>query len=107
MTILGVNPSDIPFAHLYLIDDDGRIARLAAMVGFAGEGAATPEVLELNSPEAVWPLGKVFDTGSPELVVDLPKRFGTLPGGTWPELRIPTKLSAVSDLIVNADSISS
>jgi signal transduction histidine kinase len=85
--ILGDNPADIPFALLYLLDDDGRRARLVAMTGFEGKSAATPETIDLTASvgASVWPLKRVLDTGSAEVLSDLAKRFERLPGGTWPE----------------------
>jgi signal transduction histidine kinase len=84
--VLKGNPAGIPFALVYLLDD-AKHARLVAMTGLSSESAAAPDRIDLASlePEAAWPLKKVFDTGVAETVIDLPKRFGTLPGGPWPE----------------------
>jgi PAS domain S-box-containing protein len=85
--ILESNPADIPFALLYLLDDDERRARLTARAGFAGESAASPAVIDLTAPAdaSVWPLKQVLDTGSVEVVSNLSQRFERLPGGAWPE----------------------
>jgi PAS domain S-box-containing protein len=83
--ILEKNPADIPFALLYLLDDDGRCARLAATAGFTGESQATPQLIDLTLSTAAWPLKQVLDTGSSESVADLSNRFERLPGGAWPE----------------------
>jgi PAS domain S-box-containing protein len=83
--ILEQNPADIPFALLYLVEEDGRQARLAATTGFVGSNEATPEVIEINSLTAPWPLKEVFETGTAQVVTDLAKHFDHLPGGKWPE----------------------
>src|SRR5579872_3695284 len=83
---LAANPADIPFSLLYLVDDDGRSARRVATSGFEGESEAAPLRIDLLSADGTaWPVKKVLDTGTPELVTDLQRRFGRLPGGLWPE----------------------
>jgi GAF domain-containing protein len=85
--ILAANPRDIPFSLLYLLDDDAKQARLTAASGFAREGEAGPDTIDLtlSADDSGWPLKRVLDSGSAELVSDLPNRFGQLPGGSWPE----------------------
>jgi signal transduction histidine kinase len=83
--ILEENPADIPFALFYLLEKDQHHARLVATTGFAGESEANPQLIDLRSSLASWPLRQVLDTGSAELVTDLSNRFRQLPGGSWPE----------------------
>jgi signal transduction histidine kinase len=85
--ILGANPGDIPFSLLYLLDDDAKQARLVAASGFARDDVAGPDKIDLTSPVdgSGWPLKRVLDSGSAELVSELSSRFGQLPGGLWPE----------------------
>ena len=86
---LAANPADIPFALVYLLEPDAGHARLVATTGLQAGSAAAPKRLDLNAPESpgseTWPLRRVFETGAPELVSDLPARFPPLPGGPWPE----------------------
>jgi signal transduction histidine kinase len=81
---LDVNPHDVPFALLYLLDDAAQNARLIATTGFASRLLTIPEQVALNEPSA-WPFLRVFQTGNGEVVADLISRFGELPGGPWPE----------------------
>jgi PAS domain S-box-containing protein len=86
-TTMRDNPYDLPFAVLYLIDDDGAKARL---VGSTITGASNnPVVIELGGEaNGAWPLGKVAESGGSEIVDDLDARFGPgvkVPGGAWPE----------------------
>jgi PAS domain S-box-containing protein len=88
-TLIG-NPADIPFALIYLLDEDATQtklqARLVATAGLAGDSAAAPQRIDLGSgAAAAWPLREVYDTRKPLLVSGLSSRFGTLPGGSWPE----------------------
>ncbi|HEY0761997.1 MAG TPA: ATP-binding protein [Pyrinomonadaceae bacterium] len=81
---LADNPYDVPFALVYLLDTDATHARLVCASGLeAGENAA-PEKIELTDSES-WPLGRVLETGTVEVVSDLAGRFGTVTAGPWPE----------------------
>ena len=82
---LAAHDKNIPFALLYLIDADGRRARLAASVGIASEGPACPPVLDLAAAgEQPWPLGAVVRTENMQVVGGLAGRFGTaVPLGPW------------------------
>jgi PAS domain S-box-containing protein len=58
------NPSDVPFALLYLANQDGTQAFLKQTVGFeAGDELISPRVVDLkdgNSAGSLWPLAEVF-----------------------------------------------
>ena len=84
-TALEVNPHDVPFALLYLLDDNAQNARLIAATGFKdGVGKSIPADVALNE-SAAWSFFSVFRTGGGEVVSDLIAEFGPLPGGPWPE----------------------
>jgi PAS domain S-box-containing protein len=77
---------DVPFSLLYVVHADGREARRAGITGIARDTPASPPALNLTGTDVgPWPLAAVARTGEPELVDDLPNRFGRLPGGAWPE----------------------
>ena len=82
--ILEKNPLDLPFALLYLLDEDGNRARLAATTRIESGTLAAPAVITLASEQASWPLGEVMKSGS-TIVADLEEKFGPLPGGAWAE----------------------
>jgi PAS domain S-box-containing protein len=85
---LAANPADIPFALIYLLDSEGQQARLVAATGMEEGTLPAPDridVGESTEKPATWPLHRVFESASGELVADLPARFGALPGGPWPE----------------------
>jgi PAS domain S-box-containing protein len=61
---LAENPEDIPFALLYLIEADGKLARLEQSVGIpAGVHPISPTTSELAGPPnkgGLWPVRQVF-----------------------------------------------
>ncbi|MGH7620101.1 MAG: ATP-binding protein, partial [Gemmatimonadaceae bacterium] len=88
--VLETNPADVPFALVYLFDDAGESARLAATAGIAHGTPASPRVIDLragalgDSPCA-WPIRHALRAEPPALVTALPAACGSLPGGQWPE----------------------
>jgi signal transduction histidine kinase len=83
--VLAENPKDLPFALIYLFEDGGRRARLAAAAGIGTGEAASPEVVATDSPEDDWRLGRVLARGKVERLHNLGSRFRTLPARPWPE----------------------
>ena len=80
------NPIDVPFAVLYALEEDGRTARRLAHPGLPADHVAAPAIIDLTAPEVPrgWPLARVARTSAPEVVSDLPRRFGELWGGAGP-----------------------
>lgn len=81
---LDANPYDLPFALIYLMDADGTRARLVCASGLEMGEAAAPKEIALTDSHA-WPLGRVFETGAFEAILDVVSRFGFITGGPWPE----------------------
>lgn len=78
--------ADVPFAILYLADEDGRSARLAGAAGLAADSTACPPSVPLDVPEsAPWPLAAAARTGQPQAVATANSPLAPLPGGAWPE----------------------
>jgi hypothetical protein len=51
---LAVNPYDLRFVLLYLVDRDGASATLAGANGISVEAAAVPETLSTHPPRSIW-----------------------------------------------------
>ncbi|HSE16237.1 MAG TPA: ATP-binding protein [Pyrinomonadaceae bacterium] len=87
LNTLAANPYDVPFALVYLLDDDAREARLVCASGIGAHAGVAPEQIAINEPvgPATWPLRDVFENGTAKIVSDVEERFGSLPGGPWPE----------------------
>ena len=93
--ILASNRYDIPFSLVYLLDRDGIIAKLSGSAGLLEVSAASPPVISLGAPSGdnfAWPLRVVLVTNQKQVVEQLDREFGTLPGGVWPE---PTHTAVV------------
>jgi PAS domain S-box-containing protein len=91
------NPYDLPFAMLYLLDDDGARARL---VGATMPGApASPAMIELHGEAgSMWPLSQVVESGESQVVNDLEAKFGKIArlcGAPWQE---PARQAVVAPL---------
>jgi PAS domain S-box-containing protein len=85
---LAVNPHDLPFALVYLIDSDARTARLAGATGLPPQSPAAPFSVDLraaSAPGINWPLAAVMESGQVEIVTDLQRWLGSHPIGVWPE----------------------
>jgi signal transduction histidine kinase/CheY-like chemotaxis protein len=88
LQVLGSAPSDIPFALLYLLDEDRTELVLAGTAGLAAGTPAGPVSIPLAAPagvEEVWTVAEVVQTAAASLVENLDARFAQLPGGPWPE----------------------
>ncbi len=75
---LGASRADLPFALLYLLDEERHIARLAALSGLERGAPAAPGIIELHArgrPDP-WQLGEVMLSGQPLLVEQVNERFG-------------------------------
>ena len=83
---LGENSIDVPFALLYLLDRDGKTARLECASGLAPGTAASPDLIDLACGDRTgWPLAGVVRDASVQVLDDLVQRFGPLPGGPYEE----------------------
>ncbi|BAZ49496.1 response regulator receiver modulated diguanylate cyclase/phosphodiesterase with PAS/PAC sensor(s) [Nostoc sp. NIES-4103] len=79
---LSINPYDIPFALLYLVETNGQQAKLISTTGIEKGTDKSPIQVNLTQND-VWGLAQVCQTGQAMLVDDLQTRFHNLPGGVW------------------------
>ncbi|HEY9769757.1 MAG TPA: ATP-binding protein [Coleofasciculaceae cyanobacterium] len=83
---LAKNPYDIPFALLYLVEQDGNQARLVGTVRVDAETSVSPERVDLTQEhDNYWKLAQVTRSGNIEIVDDLITQIGSLSGGVWDE----------------------
>jgi PAS domain S-box-containing protein len=75
---------DVPFALFYRVNRSAGTATLMQTVRLENQTAASPQEIVLGA-EAAWPLAQALGSGQSRKVGDLQARFGTLPGGHWPE----------------------
>ena len=76
--------SDVPFALLYLLSQDGKVARLAASSGVRTVFAALRAELTAAA-DGEWPVRTVVESGRASVVSKLPFGEGDVSGGAWPE----------------------
>ncbi|HYV83604.1 MAG TPA: ATP-binding protein [Pyrinomonadaceae bacterium] len=81
---LAANPYDVPFALVYLLDEDARETQLICASGIEHDSTAAPALVKMDN-DATWPLRDVFETNTAKVVSDVEERFGSLSGGPWPE----------------------
>ncbi len=74
---------DLPFAALYLVDDDGGLARLAGSAALEPGSRACPEAIRLDTPEGALLYAAVVNGSETVLVENPADTFGTLPAGPW------------------------
>jgi PAS domain S-box-containing protein len=81
---LTAHAREIPFALLYLIDEQGKQAHLAGVAGVPANEEISPLVVELDSrAENGWPLAAVKRTEEMRVVKNLGERFSSIPPGPW------------------------
>ena len=92
-----LQPEDVPFALVYLLDGDARLARLAAVSGIEAGLAQSPSSLDLSAaPAAAWPFSEVLRKREPLLVADLEATFGPQVARGW---SVPPHTAVVLPLV--------
>lgn len=82
-TTLDRHSKDVPFALLYLTDDDGKQMRLAGAAGISVGTSLSPLTINLDREQS-WPLSHTLQSETAQTVVDLAARFGAaVPLGPW------------------------
>jgi signal transduction histidine kinase len=79
------NDLDLPFALLYLLEEDRGVARLVAACGFGEQNSANSRIVPMTEADAGagWPLMEACRTARAVVVPDLAARFGKLPLGRF------------------------
>jgi signal transduction histidine kinase/DNA-binding response OmpR family regulator len=83
---LAKHSKDVPFALLYLIDTNEKVAKLAGTAGIKTGTTTSPLKIELSASDGIetWPITSVLNSESSQVVDDLLTRFGeAVPTGPW------------------------
>jgi len=75
---------DLPFLALYLADEQGTMAHLAACAHLTPNSAAAPAQVSLTGPSP-WQLARHRELAGMQVLTDLSWVDEPLPGGPWPE----------------------
>jgi PAS domain S-box-containing protein len=85
--VLAGNSLDVPFATIYLMDQDGAHASRVAGTPIKDSGAAFPEChplcLEVDRLDAPWPLKQVAESGRSHRIANLCATIGVFPADPW------------------------
>lgn len=76
------NLHDVPFAMIYLFDQETQSVVLAGTSGISRGHQLVPESASLNSP-VLWPFAKVLREQKACTITDLDRMCDTLPTGAW------------------------
>ena len=81
------NKTDIPFALIYLLNNESTVAHLIAHSGIEDTSAAVTQSIPISQSDDSpgWPLGEVAKDGETVLVSPLPQAYGTFVVGPWLE----------------------
>jgi signal transduction histidine kinase/DNA-binding response OmpR family regulator len=87
---------DVPFALLYLVDKNGRKARLAGVAGLDSEQEFSLESVDLEETfKKRWPFVESIKTGEIQVIENLGDHFADIPKGPWSD---PPNLAVVLTL---------
>jgi PAS domain S-box-containing protein len=78
-----VHARDIPFALIYLFDEEAKEARLAGTQGVSSESSLAPLTIHLGSANNIWPARELFENSQPILIENLGEQFDKIPTGPW------------------------
>jgi PAS domain S-box-containing protein len=85
MATLTNNPYDIPFALLYLVEQEGKQARLVETVRLDAGAIVSPKQVDLTQQQDCWKLAQVQKTGEAQVIGGLLDQFEPILGGAWDE----------------------
>lgn len=88
--------ADLPYALLYLLDEQRRL-RLAGAIGIDAGHPSAPAALD--DPAGPWPLAAALSASQPTLIDTPADVFGALPGGPWD---VPARAALLLPLVAPA-----
>ncbi|MGH9889215.1 MAG: sensor histidine kinase, partial [bacterium] len=80
---LALHAKDVPFALFYLVDGDGRHARLEGAAGLGASSDIGRRIVDLHDPGGGWPFAEAIRTEAPVTVTRLAEHFASVPAGPW------------------------
>ena len=92
---LQTNPQDLPFALVYLFDQDRQRLELAGTTNIELGHPAAPTEMLLSDSDAPWPVAALDPLHQSAIVPELLAALGALPTGSWP---VPPRQAAMVKL---------
>jgi PAS domain S-box-containing protein len=80
---VAAHAKDIPFALIYLLDEQTMEAHLACAQGVPAASSLAPATISFHAAGSVWPVQKIYSHASPVLVENLAERFTDIPTAPW------------------------
>jgi PAS domain S-box-containing protein len=80
---LSTNTKDLPFTLTYVLDPGGSPATLVCRTGVDAGHTAAPLRIDVDDPNALWPVASILDGREARVVTLLDERYGDLPTGSW------------------------
>jgi signal transduction histidine kinase len=77
------NDYDFPFALIYLLDDDGKTARLSEAIRLTKGSEPAPVEIAIGTREDRWSLDRVLVSKKSLEIENLEQKFGRLTAGAW------------------------
>jgi PAS domain S-box-containing protein len=81
---LGDGARDLPFAFVYLFENEGEIARLACAHGAAPGDEVAPVEIRVDAETTVWPAKAILLEARSFVADEISRRFESVPHGPWP-----------------------
>ncbi|HEU4417205.1 MAG TPA: response regulator [Candidatus Angelobacter sp.] len=80
---LGANLRDLPFTITYLFQESATQLRLACSTGIEAVSSGMSQILDVKSPDVLWPIAELLQRKTKVVVENLSDRVGTVPRGGW------------------------
>ena len=92
---------DVPFALIYLLDEDNKLARLAGKAETEDCDELCPPVIDLDDRTPTWPLRACLMQRDLVVVKGLAEKFDHVPAGPWPDPPDTAVVVPIRSQIVN------
>lgn len=81
-TVLWMNPVDLPFGAVYLVDEEAAQAVRACLFGLARDHPTSPAIIALDAADAgrAWPIARIIGSGVAEMVSGPASQAEPVPG---------------------------
>ncbi len=79
---LKTNTKDLPFAMIYMVEEEEHCLKLVSSAGIEAGHEASPEKVDLRE-KSYWPFQQVIHSNQSVVITDINQTFKNLPTGAW------------------------